>query len=289
MSRSEGAIGVFDSGVGGLSVVRAILRAAPDARILYVADQAHVPYGGRPLDQVRGFAEAISRFLAGEGCRSVVMACNVSSATALETVTAALAPLPVFGMISGAARAAAESGARCIGVLATEGTVRSGAYGCRIREINQAVRVVEVACPRFVPLVEAGAVESADAEDAAEEYLAPLSACGAETIVLGCTHYPFLRPVLQRVAARLFTHPPLFLDPADIVARDVAAISPPRANPDRGPHELLTTGCVARFAEQARLFLPGEQSRVSRAAWHETPSGLEVRRADAEREAAADI
>ena len=276
MRRGEGAVGIFDSGVGGLSVVRALLRAAPGVRVLYVADQAHVPYGGRPLSEVRAFAEAISRFLVDEGCRSVVMACNISSATALDTVRATLAPLPVFGMISGAAAACAASGSRCVAVLATEGTVRSGEYGRQIRARRPDCDVIEVPCPAFVPLVESGDTCGDAAEHAARQYLAPAARAGATTVVLGCTHYPFLIDVLRRVASDLFPRPPAFLDPADVVARDIAAAlsEPPGAAP--GAHLLLTTGCAAAFADQVRRFLPGERGRVSQAAWANRAGRLAV-------------
>jgi glutamate racemase len=270
VTRPAGPIGVFDSGVGGLTVVQALLRRFPNEQILYVADQAHVPYGGRPLNEVCCFASGISAFLAARGCRAVVMACNISSATALPYVCEALAPLPVLGVISPAAnRAARDSESPCIGVLATEGTVRTGAYTAQIRSANPMVRVTEVPCPKFVPLVESGSLDTETAREAAAEYLMPLAEAGCKTVILGCTHYPFLLPTLRRVAACLFPSPVTFIDPADEMA---AALC--RAVPDVGLSHvpsrslLLTTGNADNFRDQAPRFLTGAAYTVGEARWN---------------------
>lgn len=284
MSVSSGPIGVFDSGVGGLSVVHALLRRYPYEQFLYVADQAHVPYGGRPLQEICGFACGISAFLAEAGCRAIVMGCNISSATALPSVSASLAPLPVLGMIAPAARRAVllayssegkeetpcstPNAYRPIGVLATVGTVQSGAYTRQIQTLDPAARVVEVACPKFVPLVEAEATESADARDAAQEYLTPLAAAGCRTIVLGCTHYPFLLPTLLRVSAGLFEAPVTFIDPAEEIAETLRIALPDLGgNPPARRHLLFTTGEVDTLCVQAHHFLPGIDVEILPARW----------------------
>src|SRR5262249_46452616 len=144
---SDGPLGIFDSGVGGLTVVGEILRRYPGEQILYVADQAHVPYGGRPPDEIKQFATGVSEFLPDHGVRAIIMACNISSAVALPAVRRELSPLPVFGMIEAAARRAARSSDYPIGILATAGTVKSQAYTRQIQEIAPGSKVVEVACP----------------------------------------------------------------------------------------------------------------------------------------------
>lgn len=266
MNPFAGSLGVFDSGVGGLTVVSAVLRRNPRERVLYVADQAHVPYGGRPLDEVRGFATGISDFLAANGCRAIVMACNISSAVALPPVSEALSPLPIYGMIRPAARRAAQGRNPRVGVLATEGTVRSGAYETEIKRVNPDATVMQVACPRFVPLVEAGETESEEAESAAREYLEPLSRADCDTIILGCTHYPYLLPVLYRVSSELWNRPVTFIDPAEELAVEIpSAADYPLTTAE--PLTLLTTGDPFVFTEQVPRFLSSGESRVGKVRW----------------------
>lgn len=275
----EGAVGVFDSGVGGLTVVDAILRRTPNEKVLYVADQAHVPYGGRPLEEVREFATSISRFLAAQGCRAVVMACNISSAVALPSVERLLAPLPIIGVIDPASRVAAKHNAGLdadgeppiIGVLATEGTVNSGAYPKVLGSYDPRVTVAQVPCPRFVPLVEAGRTESADAVDAAREYLTFLARLHCRTIILGCTHYPYLLPALRRVAGELFEQPVTFIDPAQEAAESLSGIVED-AGSMPGRSLLLTTGNPDNFQCQAPTFLASvgrEAYDTGAAAWRD--------------------
>jgi len=258
LSRTDAPIGVFDSGLGGLTVVRRLWEALPQERVLYVADQAHVPYGGRELAQVCGFACGISESLLAAGCKALVMACNISSATALPAVQAEYPGVPILGVIlPGTEAAAARTRNGRIGVLATEGTVKSGAYTRALRALNPALQIIEVACPAFVPLVEAGELETPVALAAAREYLAPLLAAGVDTVILGCTHYPFLLPTLEALAPALD-----FVDPAlqtvralaDRLAHAQLLASQPSAEPPR--HRLATTGDPAAFAAQMRRFLP---------------------------------
>jgi glutamate racemase len=267
---TPGPLGVFDSGVGGLTVVTALRRRFPGESFLYIADQAHVPYGGRPLDEVCGFARGISRFLARDGCRAVIMGCNISSAVALPLVAAELAPLTVIGTIAGVAKRAAAGESPRIGVLATAGTVQSGAYTAHILRCNASARVTEVACPRFVPLIETGVTDGADARDAAREYLSPLAEAGCTRIILGCTHYPFVMPVLRSAATTLSLSNAAFLDPADDIADALAAALPDLrtvSTPSLG--SLLTTGDPRAFRDQARRWLPDESFDTGAAKWSE--------------------
>jgi glutamate racemase len=253
---------VFDSGVGGLTVVSAIMRRFPNERILYLADQSHVPYGGRPLEEIKQFATGISTFLAGEGCRAIIMACNISSAVALSSVREAHFPLPVFGMIEAAARAA-TAGDKRIGVLATLGTVTSGAYSAQVKSIRPDAEVIEIPCPRFVPLVESGDLQTREALDACREYLTPLALAGFRNIILGCTHYPYLLSSLQRVACEMFDGDVTFVDPAE----ELAAALPIPSELSSSTLRLLTTGDSAAFRSQIPLFLPNVDKSIANATW----------------------
>jgi glutamate racemase len=263
-------LGVFDSGLGGLTVVRCLREALPQERIVYVADQIHVPYGGRDLDEVRGFACGISEALLGYGCKAIVMACNISSATALPIVQAAHPDVPILGMIHAGTQAAVQqTRSRRIGVLATEGTVRSGAYTRTLHALDSSLQVTEVVCPAFVPLVEAGQVDTPAAYAACEAYLTPLRAAEVDVVILGCTHYPFLLPTLRSLCNTF-----LYIDPAEQTARDLAvrlanarllAPSPHRQNP---PSLLSSTGDATTFAAQVCRFLPDSAHAVQIAAAH---------------------
>ena len=258
---ADAPIGVFDSGLGGLTVVREILTRLPHERIVYVADQTHVPYGGRDLEEVRGFATGISETLLALGCKAIVMACNISSAVALADVQAAHPEAPILGVILPGAAAALEiTENNVIGVLATEGTVRSGAYTRALHASRLNVQVLEVACPQFVPLVESGQERSPIARSAACDYLAPLLDAGADTVILGCTHYPFLLPVLKDAAPEV-----TFVDPA---AQTVATLESRLNSGLRYVSEnfaaplLTTTGDVRAFTSQLRRFLPDQSARA---------------------------
>ena len=254
----EAPIGVFDSGVGGLTVVRHILELLPHERIVYVADQAHVPYGGRELAEVRRFASGISSALVRHGCKAVVMACNISSAVALDEASTRHPESVVLGVIlPGACRAARATRNGRIGVLATAGTVRSGAYSRALHRLDPKLVVAEVACPEFVPLVEAGEEGSEAAIRAASEYLRPIREIEADTVILGCTHYPFLLPALQSI-----WNSPTFIDPSDQTSRELAeqldttSLQARRSTGISARHLFTTTGDVSIFQSHLLRFLP---------------------------------
>lgn len=263
---------MFDSGVGGLTVLTRLARLLPFERILYIADQAHVPYGGRPLDEIHTLALGLSEHLFGEGCKAVVMACNISSATALDDVAARHLDRPTLGMIvPGASAAATRTKNGRIGVLATAGTVASEAYPRAFARMESSLEVRQVACPDFVPLVERGAVHGEDAERAARTYLAPLLEADVDTVVLGCTHYPYLLSTLERVAPAV-----RFVDPAEhtvialreqLARRDLLALEPPAA-----PHKLFTTGDLATFSTQLTALVGDARYEVERLAPISPPS-----------------
>ncbi len=192
-------VGVFDSGIGGLTVVRAIYDRLPGESTLYFGDTARVPYGPKSPETVRRYSLEILDWLLGQGVKAVVIACNTSTAHALDALRAA-SPVPVIGVIEPGARAAvAAAGQGAIGVIGTAGTVASGAYVRAIQALRPGAPVVQRACPLFVPLVEEGWFDREATALVAEEYLGPLRAAGVSALVLGCTHYPLLKPLLQRV------------------------------------------------------------------------------------------
>jgi len=242
-------IGIRDSGVGGLTVARCIRELLPDATLLYFADTVHVPYGDRTPAEVRHFAFSISRFLIGHGAHLVVFACNTSSAYALEDARHKF-PLPIIGMIEPGAQAALNaSGGGAVGILATQATVDSGVYPRSLERLWPGTHCHQVACPDFVPLVESEQTDSPAAREACRRYLRPLIEAGTDTIILGCTHYPLLLPVLREIAPAV-----QFVDPAEAVAAQVALLveqidlppattDQPPVNPDSdvffasGPHD----------------------------------------------------
>lgn len=261
-----GPIGVFDSGLGGLSVAGEVLRQLPEEKIVYFADTAHVPYGERPLTEIQEFALGITRFLIDRGAKTVVMACNMSSAVALDLARNAFPDTPILGMIEPGSRAAVAVGGRTIGVLATTGTVKSGAYSRTVSRINPLAEVYEQACPVFVPLVEGGRADTEEAEVAVRGYVEPLLSNGVKTLVLGCTHYPFLRSTIARVApgARI-------IDPAEETVRELQNILAKHgilagAN-EPGEHVFFTSGENANFARLGSAFLGRQIERVERAEW----------------------
>ena len=191
-------IGVFDSGLGGLTVFKALARRMPEESLIYFGDTAHVPYGSKSPEAIARFSTAVARFLAARGIKLLVVACNTSSAWALPAIRRAV-KVPVIGVIEPGARAAlgVTRGGR-VGVIGTEATVKSEAYPKAIRALRKGVFTESRACPLFVPLVEEGWWSGAVVEAVARKYVAPLKAARVDTVILGCTHYPYLKPVLAR-------------------------------------------------------------------------------------------
>ena len=195
---SSRPIGVFDSGIGGLTVVHEIMRQLPHERVVYVGDTARVPYGPKSPDTVRRYARQITKFLLDQDVKAVVIACNTATAHALDDLRSEL-EVPVVGVIEPGARAAvAASHGGHIGVIGTAGTIRSRAYERAILALDPEAQISVRACPLFVPLVEEGWTDHPVTQQVAREYLAPLCAQGISALVLGCTHYPLLKPVLSR-------------------------------------------------------------------------------------------
>jgi glutamate racemase len=242
-------IGLFDSGVGGLTVLRELRRQLPSESTLYLGDEARMPYGPREPAEVLGFTREAMRWFAGRDCKLVVIACNTATSVALEAVREESA-VPIIGVIRpGAAAALTATARRAIGVLAT------------------VLTVPQQACPKLVPLVEEGRADTAEAEDAVREYVEPLLTEGGvvrpvvDTLLLGCTHYPLLRPIIEKVAGRDVR----VVDSAATTAlavREVLASHRMVRDGGRAEHHVFCTGSVERFR------------RIARAIFQEDPPGV---------------
>lgn len=254
-------LGVFDSGVGGLTIVREIRRALPGADLAYVADTAHVPYGGRSDAQIQGFALGIGRFLIERcGARTLVVACNTATAAAAEALRARVT-VPVVATEPGVKPATRVTRTGVIGVLATEGTVRSERLGHLIRRFAEGVEVISQPCPGLAEAVEAGAFDTPETEALVRRYVEPLRERGADTLVLGCTHYPLLHNVIARVAGPGVA----LVETGEAVARRVAEVAAPT---ERGRRlEIYATGDPAACARAAAALL-GEPVAVRPLIWN---------------------
>jgi glutamate racemase len=253
-------LGVFDSGIGGLTVARAIFEHLPHESVLYYGDTARVPYGPKSPDTVRRYSGEILTYLLGCGVKAVVVACNTSTAHALSFLRER-SPVPVVGVIEPGARAAvAASSTGVIGVIGTAGTIASGAYERAIRALRPDAAVHSRPCPLFVPLVEEGWFDHAATELVAREYLEPLRRAGVDTVVLGCTHYPLLKRLLGRVmgpAVRL-------IDSAEETARALETELAQRgllADGRPGEHRFVVSDDEAHFRTVGARFV-GERLRA---------------------------
>ena len=197
-AKREKPIGVFDSGIGGLTVVSALRELLPNESICYLGDTARVPYGGKSAATVERYSLEITAMLLAQDCKTIVVACNTASALALATLESST-PVPVVGVIQpGAAAAVAATRNGHIGVIGTRATIRSGAYERALLALDPTVRITARACPLFVPLIEEGWLEGEVTDRIVRQYLTPLVEQGVDTLVLGCTHYPLLRGAIRR-------------------------------------------------------------------------------------------
>ncbi|HAA89907.1 MAG TPA: glutamate racemase [Peptococcaceae bacterium] len=242
-------IGIFDSGVGGLTVARFIFSYLPERPVVYFGDTAHVPYGSRSRRELIVFGERIISFLLKLGAEVIVAACNTSSSVSLPVLKKRFS-VPIIGMIEPGVRAALKATReKRIGVIATEATVNSGSFRRAFEAFDPEVQVYQQACPLFVPLVESGKVDTEEARQAAFAYLKPLQEVGIDTLVLGCTHYPFLTPVLQEVLGPEVR----IVDPAEEVVRElVKALGNGCGEhqgdcPERQEHRFFASGPTTSF------------------------------------------
>jgi glutamate racemase len=249
----EKAIGIFDSGIGGLTVLKEIVAKLPDENIIYLGDTARVPYGIRSAETVTRYSFENTNFLLSQEIKMLVVACNTASAISLDAVKKEF-PLPIIGVLDPGARAAvAATTSRKIGVIGTEATINSGAYEKAIRQLAPDVEVHSLACPLFVPLAEEGWTDNDVAALVAEKYLASLRGRGIDTLVLGCTHYPLLKTVINTAVGPEIT----LIDSATETAKEVVAVLE-RLNWKRkneGIRKYYVTDTPVRFEKIGKLFL----------------------------------
>ncbi len=246
-------IGVFDSGLGGLTVVRALSRRLPQENILYVGDTARVPYGTKSPETIRRYALQISFFLIQKKVKTIVVACNTASAVALKALKSL--PIPVVGVIDPGARAAVLKTSQFnVGVIGTPATVASHAYRNAIHRTSPRARVTEAACPLFVPLVEEGWTDHPVTKQVAAEYLTPLMKKKIDTLVLGCTHYPLLKDTIRSVVGNKIA----LIDSAEETAVEVESLLKKsgslNASPKRGKVQCFVTDNPKSFSKLSRRF-----------------------------------
>ena len=243
-------IGMFDSGIGGLSVLRAVRRELPNQPVFYLGDQIHVPYGPRSLEEVRAFSAEITRFLISLGAGVIVVACNTASAAALHWLRQEFPTLPFVGMEPAVKPAAEQTHTGKVGVLATPATFQGALYASVVERFASGVEIHQNTCPGLVQQIEAGNLDGAETRRILEAALEPMLAAGIDTVVLGCTHYPFVIPLIQSI-----TGPEVrVIDPAPAVARQtgrvLAGLPGFRPGNAPGPLRAFTSGDSSAFASQ---------------------------------------
>ncbi len=260
-ARSSAPIGVFDSGLGGLTVAHEIMRQLPAESLIYFGDTARVPYGPKSPDTVRRYSREISAFLLEQGVKAIVVACNTATAHALPVLRDEL-DVPVIGVVEPGARAAVRATRTGhIGVIGTAGTIRSQAYVRAIHAENPDVRVTALACPLFVPIVEEGWTNHEATHLIAEEYLAPFVKDPIDTLVLGCTHYPLLKPVIGEIVGRTVR----LIDSAEetaLDARRMLAANDLAASDGEGSYRFIASDDPQQFLTLGRRFLGSAIERV---------------------------
>lgn len=272
---SSSPIGVFDSGIGGLTVVAEIMRQLPDEGIVYFGDTARLPYGPKSSETVRQFAVQDTEFLLRQGVKAVVVACNTASSVAIEDLSGRYS-LPIIGVIRpGALAAVSTTLAGKVGVIGTEGTIASHAYRREIHRLDRDIEVLEVSCPLFVPLAEEGWTDREVTLVIAHEYLRPLRDAGVDVVVLGCTHYPILKDTI----AKVFGPSVRLIDSAEETAREtseqLSALDLSRTDAGAPERRFFVSDVPHRFREQAERFLGSPLPDVSVVSVDELPCAVE--------------
>jgi glutamate racemase len=264
-------IGIFDSGVGGLSVLRVIRAQLPGAQLLYFGDNAHIPYGPRPVAEVRAFCEAITRFLLAEGARVIVVACNTASAAALKHLRQAFPDVPFVGMEPAVKPAVEHTQTKVVGVLATPATFQGELFNSVVERFAQGVTVLSQVCPGLVQQIEAGDLDSPETEAMLRGWIEPMLRQNIDALVLGCTHYPFVIPLLEKICGPEVR----VIDPAPAVARQVERVvsgqkseGSGQAAEKRGTLRYFTSGSPEEFA-RALGWLGMEAAEVRGVSWRD--------------------
>jgi glutamate racemase len=255
-------IGVLDSGVGGLSVLREIHQLLPDHPTLYFADQGHLPYGPRDAAEISGFVEAIARFLISHGAAVIVIACNAASAAGLHDLRAQYPQIPIVGMEPAVKPAAEATKSGVIGVLTTRATANGSLYKRVLAQYAQDVRVITQVTPELVRIVEDGSQNTAEGRATIKRYVQPLLDAGADQIALACTHFPFLSQAIQEL-----TGPEIHLiDPGPAIARQTARVWPADLTVTRSANNYFTSGSPEHFRQMLRT-LVGIDAPVTGISW----------------------
>ena len=253
VSASRAPIGIFDSGVGGLTVLKELYRQLPNESIIYFADTARLPYGNRSQEEILQFVREILSWMNTQGVKMIIMACNTSSALALETVRCE-SNVPILGLVLPGARAAVKLGGKRIGVIATPATVASNAYGNAILEIDPLVQVWQIGCPEFVPIIESNRISEPLTKKVASQYLSPLLTAKIDTLIYGCTHYQHLEKVFKEIL-----HPSIHcIDPAKYVvaaaSRELEVMGLKNFYKPQ-PTRFCVSGSPEKFAQLSRQWL----------------------------------
>ncbi len=266
-------IGVFDSGVGGLSVLRHLQHTLPNENLIYIADQVHVPYGSRERAEILYLSEGMTRFLLDNGAKIIVVACNTATAAALHALRQIFPGVPFVGMEPAVKPAALTTKTGKVGVLATQNTFASPRYANLMSRFAVDVQVYEDPCLGLVPLIEAGRIRDQETESLLNNVLNPMIQKGIDTLVLGCTHYPFVRPILEKIIIeKVGRNKIMIIDPAPAVAKQARKVGESRhllsGSDSAGVVQLLTTGSAQRFSELS-FQLSGQKFDVQQLSWRD--------------------
>jgi len=265
-STPNAPIGIFDSGVGGLSVLRAIRAQMPEESVIYLGDQGHVPYGPRPLEEVQAFSEEITRFLLMKGAKLIVVACNAASAAALQHLRRTFPEIAFVGMEPAVKPAVEQTRSGGVGVLATPATFQGALYASVLERFAQGVTVLQDTCPGLVGQIEKGALETPETESILRKALEPLLAQGIDTVVLGCTHYPFVIPLIERIVGKNVR----VIDPAPAVARQTGRLLEAAGKRQPAGNQAVVAYYTTAAAESLQKLLPkllGETGKVESLSW----------------------
>jgi glutamate racemase len=263
---SSSPIGVFDSGVGGLSVLQAIRAQMPEESVLYFGDQGHIPYGPRPMEQIRSFSEAITRFLLERDARIIVVACNTASAAALTHLRETFPDVPFVGMEPAVKPAAEHTQTGKVGVLATPATFQGALYTSVVERFANGVELFQNTCSGLVQEIERGNLDGTETRRILEDALDPMLENNIDTVVLGCTHYPFVIPLIQQIVGENVR----VIDPAPAVAKQIQRVLEAKGlkneSEARGDLSFYTSGDPTELKSLLSLLL-GEDGDVSRVEW----------------------
>ncbi|HEX5837248.1 MAG TPA: glutamate racemase [Anaerolineales bacterium] len=266
MSTTTTPIGIFDSGVGGLSVLRAIRAQMPEESVIYFGDQGHIPYGPRPMEQIRDFSEAITNFLLGQAAKIIVVACNTASAAALKYLREEFPGTPFVGMEPAVKPAAEHTQTGKVGVLATPATFQGELYASVVERFANGVELFQNTCSGLVQEIEQGNLKGDETRRILEEALQPMIEKNIDTVVLGCTHYPFVIPLIQEIVGENVR----VIDPAPAVARQVRRVLEAKGleneSGQAGGMKLFTSGDVEELNSLLPMLL-GESGQIDKVIW----------------------